>query len=126
MPGSTARSFADAACSAVEHATSEVGDTEELASAFAELQHSFKRAEGDEAHPWPHTRAQEKEPVEHEWDPDAIWREWHDLYSALSTGSDAPTLDELAADGDQSRARAERAGRSGGGERRGGGEFDAG
>ena len=31
--------------------TSEVGDIEELASAFAELQHPFKRAEGDEAHP---------------------------------------------------------------------------
>ena len=43
--------FADAACGAVERATSEVGDIEGLASAFAELQHPFTRAEGDEAHP---------------------------------------------------------------------------
>ena len=45
------RSFAEEACGAVARATLEVGDIEGLASAFAELQRPFTRAEGDEAHP---------------------------------------------------------------------------
>ena len=45
------RSFAEEACGAVARATSEAGDIEGLASAFAELQRPFTRAEGDEAHP---------------------------------------------------------------------------
>ena len=63
VPGSTARSFADAACGAVERATSEVGDTEELASAFAELQHLFTRAEGDDIwREWPRRALDEQRP----------------------------------------------------------------
>jgi hypothetical protein len=76
-----------------------VGDIEELANAFADLQHSSEIPKGDEAPPGPWTRAQEKEPVDHEWDADAVWQEWHDLYCALATCNDAPSLDELAADG---------------------------
>ena len=45
------RSFAEEACGAVARATLEVGDIDGLASAFAELQRPFTRAEGDEAHP---------------------------------------------------------------------------
>ena len=80
-------------------AASEVGDIEELANTFADLLHSGKIHEGDEAPLEPWTRAQKKEPVDHEWDAAAVWQEWHDLYCALATCNDSPNLGELAADG---------------------------